>query len=116
MSRWSLQCHAGVHTRETLLRDDVAGLQAFGAAPDGKLDGLAFLQRAIAVGLDGGVMDENILSTFLGQKAVPFGGIEPLDGAYNSIVRHGRNSLKKMVLGLLKFSPADIEAQKNRPR
>src|SRR5207245_5261761 len=72
----------------TLLRYDVIGLQALGTARDRKLDGLAFLQGAIAFGLDGAMMDEDVLAAILGQEAIALGGVEPLDGAYNSIVRH----------------------------
>jgi hypothetical protein len=74
-----------------LLWSDVASLQPLGAALNRKLHGLAFLQCAVTFHLDGGMMNENVLTALLRQEPVPFGGIEPLDGTSHAL-RHGGNS------------------------
>ena len=42
---------------------DVAGLRAFGAVDDLELDRLAFLERAEAVALNGGVVHEDVTAS-----------------------------------------------------
>src|SRR3990172_3248141 len=66
--------------------NDLAGLQSLGAALDVELDPLAFVQRAIALGLNRGVVDKHVLAAFTRDEAVPLGGVEPLDGALRSFV------------------------------
>ena len=59
----------------------VLSLPAFGALGHGELDLLAFLERAEAVRLDGGVMDEDVLAVLTAQKSKSLGVIKPLDCA-----------------------------------
>jgi hypothetical protein len=56
-------------------------LQALGAANDLKFDCLAVAQGAIAIGNDGGEMDENVLSGLALDEAKAFAGIKPLHGS-----------------------------------
>jgi hypothetical protein len=72
-----------------LQRDDVAGLQAFGAGLDSELDALALIQGAETVGLDSGKVDENIFAAIAGDEAIAFAGVEPFDGALYSFGHGG---------------------------
>jgi len=69
----------------TLQRDDVAGLQAFGAAFDGELDALPLIQGAEAVSLDCGIVNENIFAAIAGDETIAFAGVKPFDGAFYSL-------------------------------
>ena len=62
-----------------LQRLNVSGLQALRAADDFKLDRLAVVQRLVAIRLDRGKMDENVLSALTLDEAKALAGIEPLD-------------------------------------
>jgi hypothetical protein len=54
-------------------------LKPFGALLDLKFDKLAFVQRLVPVHLNGGEMNEDVLSRLALNKSVPLRGIEPLD-------------------------------------
>jgi hypothetical protein len=54
------------------------GLKAFLAFRDFELDALALRQAAEAVGLNGGVMDENVLTALALDKPKTFGVVKPL--------------------------------------
>src|SRR5262249_54850827 len=60
---------------------DVGGLQALGAASDLEFDGVTLGQGLEALGLDGGVVNEDVLSTILRDESVPLGLVEPLDSS-----------------------------------
>jgi len=62
-----------------LQRLNVRGLQALGAADDFELDRLAVVQRLVAIRLDRGEMDENVLSGLALDEAKAFAGVKPLD-------------------------------------
>jgi len=66
---------------------DVGGLQALGALLDAELNALAFFQVLIAIDLDGGIVDEDIVAALASDKAVAFAAVEPFDCAGNSF-RH----------------------------
>jgi hypothetical protein len=57
---------------------DALSLEAFGAFSDGKLHRFAFVERTVSFGLDGGVMDENIISGSALDKTITFRVVEPL--------------------------------------
>src|SRR5690348_17352376 len=58
---------------------DLVGLRALGAAAGRVLDPLVFLEAAVAINLDGGVVDEDIGSAVVGgDEAVTLVGVEPL--------------------------------------
>jgi hypothetical protein len=57
---------------------NVVRLPALGALHNVKLHGLAFLQRAKAIRLDGGVVNENILTTLAAQKSKALRIVKPL--------------------------------------
>src|SRR5579871_962945 len=61
-----------------LERLNVLCLPALGSLDDIELHGLAFLEAAEAVGLDGREVHEHILATLPGDKAIAFCVIEPL--------------------------------------
>jgi hypothetical protein len=69
----------GAGETEWLDLGDVFSLEAFGALADLKLDKLAFVQRLVAVHLDGGEVNENILARLALNEPVPLGSVEPLD-------------------------------------
>jgi hypothetical protein len=56
---------------------DALGLKAFGAFSDGKLYRFAFVKRTVSFSLDGGVMDENIISGRALDKPITFRVVEP---------------------------------------
>src|SRR5258706_7489218 len=58
---------------------DVAGLRALGAVDDFEFDRLAFLERAEAVALNGGVVHEDVAASVTLDEPVAFGVVEPLD-------------------------------------
>ena len=62
-----------------LQRLNVGGLQALGTADDFKLDRLAVVQRLVAIRLDRGEVDENVLSGLALDEAKALAGVEPLD-------------------------------------
>src|SRR5690242_19888099 len=58
---------------------DLVGLRALGAPAGGVLDPLVFLEAAVAVSLDGGVVDEDIGSAVVGgDETIALVGVEPL--------------------------------------
>ena len=63
-----------VENRRTggLSADDVARLKAFGAFEEIELHGLTLVERAVAVLLDGGKMDENVVSRGALDETVSF--------------------------------------------
>jgi hypothetical protein len=72
---------AGLFFGQKLVRHgDVASLRSFGSLFNIELDLLTFLQVAVAIALNGGEMDENVLSAFALDEAEAFFTIEPLDG------------------------------------
>jgi len=54
------------------------GLQALGALLDLELDGLAFIQGLVSIGLDRRKMDKDVLTGLALNKAVALGRIKPL--------------------------------------
>jgi hypothetical protein len=58
---------------------DVLCLPALGAFGDVKLNALTFLKRAETARLDGGVVNEYILTIFAAQKSKTLGVIKPLN-------------------------------------
>lgn len=71
-------------------RGDVEGLgAAVVARSDGELDGVALVEAAEALGLDGGLVHEDVLAAGVwGDEAEPLGGVEPLDGPLLPLRRH----------------------------
>jgi len=59
----------------------MGGLETLRSLSHFELDLLAFLERAEALGLDGSVMDENVLGTVTRDKAITLAVVEPLDGS-----------------------------------
>jgi hypothetical protein len=57
---------------------DVLGLQALRARPNLELNCLAFVEALVAVHLDCGKMDEDILTGLALDEPVPLAGVEPL--------------------------------------
>jgi hypothetical protein len=57
---------------------DALSLQAFGTLCDGKLHRFAFVQRSVTFCLDGGVMDENIISGSALDESIALRVVEPL--------------------------------------
>jgi hypothetical protein len=68
--------------------DDVGGLKALGALDHFEFDGRAFLEIAISVSLDGGIVDKNVLTLAALDEAVTLCGVEPLDSSLFSIAAH----------------------------
>jgi len=58
----------------------VRSLQTLGTLLYREFDLLAFLKLTIALHLDGGKMDENVLAVFAANETIPLGGVEPLNG------------------------------------
>jgi len=56
---------------------DALSLQAFGTFRDGELHRFALGERTVSFGLDGGVMDENIISGSALDKTITFRVVEP---------------------------------------
>src|ERR1700741_5091309 len=61
--------------------DDLLGLLSPVALRDLELDALPLFEAAVTVGLDRRKVDENVLATVDGDKAVALVWVEPLDGA-----------------------------------
>jgi hypothetical protein len=83
------------------------GLQTFLALGDLELDALAFGQAAEAVGLDGGVMDENVLTALALNKTKTLGIVKPL----HCSLFHLLNTL--LFLLKLRRIEADVTAGRN---
>ena len=65
---------------------NVFGLQSLGAGDDLKLDGLAFLQAAEALGLNRRVMDEDIVSVLPADETKTFRVVKPLHCSFFHVV------------------------------
>jgi hypothetical protein len=59
----------------------VRSLQALGAASDFEFNRLAFVQRLIALSLNGGEVDENVLAGLALDESKALTGVEPLYGS-----------------------------------
>src|SRR4051794_15935229 len=65
---------------------DVLGLRTLGASGDVELDLLVLVGRLVAAGLDGGVVDEDVLAAaVLRNETETFFGVEPLDGSLSHV-------------------------------
>jgi hypothetical protein len=62
------------------LWDYVGSLQTFGTLFNREFHRLPFFQTTVSVHLDGGKVDENILTVITANKTIAFGGIKPLYG------------------------------------
>jgi hypothetical protein len=71
----------GVSPFDHLDNSYVRSLRAFLALDDVELDPLALLKRAESLLLDGGVVDENVLSAVSRNEAITLCVIEPLYGS-----------------------------------
>ena len=60
---------------------DVEGFRALLAGADVELDVLAFIEAAVAIARDVGVMDEHVLASLNGDESETLFGIEKLYGA-----------------------------------
>ena len=69
--------------------DNVGGLRPFGAVFHAEFDTLAFFQLPEAIGLDRGMVDEDVAALVTGDKAVTFTAVEPLNSADNTFA-HSR--------------------------
>src|SRR6185503_17981267 len=69
---------------------DVGGLKSLGTLDHLELHVVAFSERPESLRDDGGVVNENVLATFLRDEAKPLRVVEPLDRA----LRHCHNLLK----------------------
>jgi hypothetical protein len=58
---------------------DIGGLGTFGPLDDLEFDGISFLQRAVAIAHDGGVVNKYIWSVISPDKSVAFRVIKPLN-------------------------------------
>jgi hypothetical protein len=106
-----------VHVFFDLEWDYVDCLQTFGAFFNREFHFLTFSQIAEALGLNGGIMDEDILAIFTSEKTITLGGIEPFDRAddtfrhvlflfasnkkysFEMLIRSSGRSIKKTTLG-----------------
>jgi hypothetical protein len=66
-------------------RANVGRLGAFLPLRDVELDGLAFAQRSVALSGDPGEVDENVLTTVLGDETEALLVAEPLNGSAQSV-------------------------------
>ena len=65
---------------------DVLGLRTLGASGDVELDLLVLVERLVAAGLDGGVVDENVVTAaVLSNEAETLFGVEPLDSSLSHV-------------------------------
>src|SRR5262249_58785074 len=86
--------------RPCLARSDgvnVLGFLALLARPDLELDELALVEGAVAVHLDGRVVDEYVLSAFAGDEAVTLLRVEPL---HCSCCSHAAPPLSRLLTAL----------------
>jgi hypothetical protein len=74
-----------------LYAGDFVGLRSLGALDDIELYLIAFLERLIAIELNGGVMNEDIRAALATQKAKAFRVIEPLN--FTFVLCHVRSLL-----------------------
>ena len=65
---------------------DVRGLQALRPASDFEFDRLPFIERLVALRLNGGEVDENVLAALALDEPKALAGVEPL---YCSLFFHG---------------------------
>jgi len=64
--------------RNGLERLNVGSLQALGAADNLEFNGLSLVEGAIAVRLNGGEMDENVLASLALDETKALAGVKPL--------------------------------------
>src|SRR5215471_5676916 len=87
----SWQPHVGQPAWLTgLERLDLLGLRAFGPLAGGVFDPLVLLQAAVTVGLDGGLVHEDVVGAVVrGDEPVPPVGAEPLHSALSHVPSPG---------------------------
>jgi hypothetical protein len=68
--------------------DDVRGLKAFGALDHFEFDCRTLLEVAIALALNGGIVDKHVFTLVALDESVPLGRIEPLDSSSFSVATH----------------------------
>jgi hypothetical protein len=73
----SLRCPPD-NLRNGLQRLNVGSLQTLGAADNLEFNGLTLIERAIAVRLNRGEMDENVLAALALDETKAFAGVKPL--------------------------------------
>jgi hypothetical protein len=76
-----------------------SGLETFRSLFDAELHLLTFLQAAVAVGLDCGVMYEYIRPTLTLNEAITLARIEPFDCSYNTIVHFKPSPYVELKIG-----------------
>jgi len=69
---------------DVLYAHDVSGLEAFGTLGEVELDGLALIQAAVSVFLDGREMHEHIFARRTLDESVALGSVKPLDSTFLS--------------------------------
>jgi hypothetical protein len=95
----------------------VRGLKALGSLNHLELDCRSLLEVAVAVALDGRIVDKNVFTLVALNEAVPFGGIEPLNGSSFSIATHDFTSTPSSVmLSVLLAFQADRTRLRALPR
>jgi hypothetical protein len=73
-----------------LQRLDLLGLRALGPPAGRVLNPLVLLKAAVTVSLDGGVMNEDVISAIVwGDETVPLVGVEPLHSALSHVPSPG---------------------------
>jgi hypothetical protein len=76
----------------------VRGLKALGSLDHLELDCRSLLEVAIAVALDGRIVDKNVFTLVALNEAVTLGGIEPLNGSSFSVATHDFTSTPSIVM------------------
>ena len=79
--KWAEACapaHRNVLSKRGLQRLNVGSLQTLRPADHLELNGLAFVQRTIAIRLNCGEMDENVLASLALDESEPLAGVKPL--------------------------------------
>jgi hypothetical protein len=94
-------------------RHHVCGLKSLGSLHNLKFDCRTFLEVAITISLNRGIMYEDVLTLAALDEAVPLGGIEPLNGPSFSIVAHFTSTPSDLILSVLL---ALAETKKGRER
>ena len=76
---WRSVYETGPKSASGLESLNVGGLQPLGTADNLEFNGLTLVEGAVAVRLDGGEVDENVLASLALDETKALAGVEPLD-------------------------------------
>jgi hypothetical protein len=87
-----------IFDQPSLEANNVGSLQTLGAFLNGKFNFLTFLKRVKTLALDGRIMNEYVLTLFLGDETKTLGVIKPFYGANKTLSHNPKSPVSTKIL------------------